>query len=182
MPDDTASVHTSVLATARAAEWLIAHGLAPRNTELLAYCRSQLVGLRTDLRAVFAAHVDGSVPDPSALDGINRALTAVPSALLLSYDETVGLRRVPIHPTQILEHAMVQIAEDAAALLTGDSADALSRCPATPCDRFLLRTHARRHWCSTRCGDRVRAARAYARRSRDDAANTGAAAAEALRQ
>ncbi|WP_404798560.1 CGNR zinc finger domain-containing protein [Streptomyces pristinaespiralis] len=29
-----------------------------------------------------------------------------------------------------------------------------------------MRTHGRRHWCSTRCGDRARAARAYARRSR----------------
>jgi len=32
------------------------------------------------------------------------------------------------------------------------------------CQRFFLRTHARRQWCSTRCGDRVRAARAYARK------------------
>ncbi|MHC5560905.1 CGNR zinc finger domain-containing protein (plasmid) [Kocuria sp. U4B] len=27
-----------------------------------------------------------------------------------------------------------------------------------------MRTHGRRQWCSTRCGDRVRAARAYARK------------------
>ncbi|MDN5936022.1 MAG: CGNR zinc finger domain-containing protein [Nitrosospira sp.] len=30
--------------------------------------------------------------------------------------------------------------------------------------RFLLKTHGRRQWCSTRCGDRVRAARSYARK------------------
>ncbi|MDN5704722.1 MAG: hypothetical protein L0K41_03970 [Yaniella sp.] len=29
-----------------------------------------------------------------------------------------------------------------------------------------MRTHARRRWCSTRCGDRVRAARAYARKQK----------------
>ena len=43
-------------------------------------------------------------------------------------------------------------------------ADPVAQCEATSCDRFLLRTHARRCWCSTRCGDRVRAARAYARK------------------
>lgn len=31
-------------------------------------------------------------------------------------------------------------------------------------NRYLLR-HGRRHWCSVRCGDRARAARAYARRT-----------------
>ncbi|GAB2883292.1 hypothetical protein GCM10022245_18400 [Streptomyces mayteni] len=44
------------------------------------------------------------------------------------------------------------------------AADLLAACGSAPCDRFLLRTHGRRHWCSTRCGDRARAARAYARR------------------
>ncbi|WP_309816129.1 CGNR zinc finger domain-containing protein [Pseudarthrobacter sulfonivorans] len=33
-------------------------------------------------------------------------------------------------------------------------------CEAESCGRFFLRTHARRQWSSTRCGDRVRAARA----------------------
>lgn len=35
---------------------------------------------------------------------------------------------------------------------------------ADSCDRIFLRTHARRQWCSTRCGHRMRAARAYARK------------------
>ncbi|MFC4716815.1 CGNR zinc finger domain-containing protein [Glutamicibacter sp. BW77] len=34
-------------------------------------------------------------------------------------------------------------------------------------------THGRRQWCSTRCGDRVRAARAYARK-RENALNSSA--------
>ncbi|WP_430408092.1 CGNR zinc finger domain-containing protein [Glutamicibacter halophytocola] len=56
------------------------------------------------------------------------------------------------------------MAEDAASLLSGDEADQLSQCEAEPCTRFFLRTHGRRQWCSTRCGDRVRAARSYARK------------------
>lgn len=148
-----------------ATAWLVAHGLAPEGTALLTYCQNQLTGLRDDLRSVFAAHVRGHTPPESAVDGVNRALTKVPSAPLLRYDSNHGFHRVPEHPvTQLVEHAMAQVAEDAAALLTGERAALISQCEASPCDRFMLRTHARRHWCSTRCGDRVRAARAYARK------------------
>ena len=65
---------------------------------------------------------------------------------------------------------MAQLADDAAALLTGPEAGLLVHCEASSCNRFLLRTHARRQWCSTRCGDRVRAARSYARRAERAAA------------
>lgn len=148
-----------------ATDWLLGHGLVPERTALLAHCQNQLTGLREDLRAVFVAHVEGNVPDHRALDGVNRALTTVPSAPLLRHEPHRGLHRAPEHPvTQLVEHAMAQIAEDAAALLTGGSAGLIAHCAAMPCSRFMLRTHARRHWCCTRCGDRVRAARAYARR------------------
>lgn len=148
-----------------ATEWLISHQLVPDETALLAYCQTQLAALRSNLRAVFTTQVDGSAPDPQALDGLNRALTTVASAPLLRYEPQEGLHRAPQHPvTQLVEHAMAQIAEDAASLLTGNQAGLLARCEASPCDRFILRTHARRYWCSTRCGDRVRAARAYARK------------------
>ncbi|MFI6014956.1 CGNR zinc finger domain-containing protein [Streptomyces sp. NPDC051243] len=43
--------------------------------------------------------------------------------------------------------------------------NASRRAAPPPCNRYLFR-HGRRHWCSTRCGDRARAARAYARRTR----------------
>ncbi|CAL9614773.1 hypothetical protein SUDANB58_05715 [Streptomyces sp. enrichment culture] len=145
--------------------WLVSHGLVPARTTLLAYCQNQLTELRGDLRALFTAHVEGEAPPEPALDGINRALAKVPSARLLRHEPDEGFRRTPVHPvTQLVEHAMAQIAEDAAALLTGDEASRIARCEAPPCDRFLLRTHGRRQWCSTRCGDRVRAARAYARK------------------
>ncbi|MFC8522304.1 CGNR zinc finger domain-containing protein [Pseudarthrobacter sp. NPDC057230] len=38
------------------------------------------------------------------------------------------------------------------------------QCASNPCDRFLLRTHSRRQWCSERCGARQRASRAYVRK------------------
>ncbi|WP_411733575.1 CGNR zinc finger domain-containing protein [Paeniglutamicibacter sp.] len=150
---------------AEATDWLVGHRLVPEKTALLEYCQSQLMALRGDLRAVFTAHVDGAAPDPQALASVNRALVKVPSAPVLQYESTEGLRRVPRPPvTQLVEHAMAQIAEDASALLTGSQAGLIARCEAASCDRYFLRTHARRCWCSTRCGDRVRASRAYARK------------------
>lgn len=150
---------------AAATQWLIARDLVPASTELLEYCQNRLAGLRGTLRELFSAQVEGVTPAAEALDDVNRALTRMPSAQLLTHDEDRGLHRVTVHPvTRLVEHAMAQIAEDAAALLTGAGAGMLAQCAASPCDRFLLRTHARRHWCSTRCGDRVRASRAYARK------------------
>lgn len=148
-----------------ATQWLIARDLVPKDTALLEYCQNRLAGLRDTARALFSAQVEGVAPSAEILDGLNRALTRVPSAQLVQYDGDRGLHRVAAHPvTRLVEHAMAQIAEDAAALLTGESAGSVAQCAAPSCDRFLLRTHARRHWCSTRCGDRVRAARAYARK------------------
>jgi predicted RNA-binding Zn ribbon-like protein len=151
---------------AAATAWMVERGLASPDAAVQEYCRSRLTGLREDLRTLFAAHVAGDTPDARALEAVNRALSAAPGALLLRYDREAGFTRTAAHPmTQVVEHAMAVIAEDAVALLTGEQAGLVARCEATSCDRFLLRTHARRQWCSTRCGDRVRAARAYARKN-----------------
>ena len=150
-----------------ATQWLIEHNLVPHETTLLSYCQSQLTGLRAHLRSLFDAHVSGEAPPKTALDAVNSAIQKAPSAHTLRHDPQTGFRREVAHPvTQLVEHAMAQISDDAAALLTGDDADLLTRCEAPSCDRFFLRTHARRRWCSTRCGDRVRAARAYANQHR----------------
>ena len=148
-----------------ATAWLIAQNLAPEGTGLLSYCQSQLAGLREQLREVLLSHTEGTAPSPEALAGLNHALTAVPSAAPLHFSSGVGLHRVPGHPlSQIVAHAMAQIAEDAAALLTGPDAGRIASCAAAPCDRFMVRTHARRQWCSERCGARQRANRSYARK------------------
>jgi predicted RNA-binding Zn ribbon-like protein len=100
---------------------------------------------------------------PAALSTINDALTRAPTAPLLYWDDKDGpYRAIPCPTTEIVDHAL---AANAADLLTGPDADRLTACGSTPCNRYLLRS-GRRHWCSTRCGDRARAARAYARRTR----------------
>lgn len=145
--------------------WLIAHQLVPDDTQLLPYCQSQLTGLRVQLRALFTAKVKDTPPATGLLDSVNHSMQKISSAPELQYDPRQGFYRRHMHPvTQLVEHAMALISDDAAELLTGERAGSLAQCESAPCDRFYVRTHARRRWCSTRCGDRVRAARAYARK------------------
>ncbi|MDG9715364.1 ABATE domain-containing protein [Streptomyces sp. DH24] len=149
-----------------AMRWLAVHGLTAPDVRLYDICARRMRTLRGHVRALFTARVDGTAPPEASLRAVNEALTAVPTAPLLTWDRAEGLRRVQAHPTdQAVNHALATLAADAADLLTGPDADLLATCGSAPCDRFLLRTHGRRHWCSTRCGDRARAARAYARRS-----------------
>ena len=146
-------------------EWLTAHGLAPADAGIREMCAAQLRSLREQIRALLAARVEGVPALPAALAAVNDALLRTPAVALLHWDRSSGPYRAAPHPTtQILEHALAALADSAAELLTGPDADRLTACGSPPCTRFLLR-HGRRQWCSTRCGDRARAARAYARRS-----------------
>lgn len=145
--------------------WLTAHNLAPEDADVQEMCATQLRALREHVRSLFAARITGAPALPAAVDALNNALTSVPTAALLRWDDTAGPYRAALCPTnQILEHALATISASAADLLTSPEAESLTACDATPCNRYLIR-HGRRHWCSTRCGDRVRAARAYARRT-----------------
>ncbi|MGW7280309.1 CGNR zinc finger domain-containing protein [Streptomyces sp. NPDC054844] len=145
--------------------WLTERGLAPVDAGMLEMCAAQLRSLREQIRSLFASHAVGLPALPAALTAINDAMTRVPTAPLLQWDDKDGPYRATPHPTtEIVDHALAALAADAADLLTGPDAERLTACGSTPCNRYLLR-HGRRQWCSTRCGDRARAARAYARRT-----------------
>ncbi|MEY9871237.1 putative RNA-binding Zn ribbon-like protein [Streptacidiphilus sp. MAP12-33] len=149
-------------------EWLTAHGLAPADAGIRELCAAQLRSMREQIRVLLAARVDGLPVPPAVLAAVNDALLRTPAVALLHWDQTAGPYRAASHPTtQILDHALASLADNAAELLTGPDADRLTACGSPPCTRYLLR-HGRRQWCSTRCGDRARAARAYARRSRPE--------------
>ncbi|MGW7462471.1 CGNR zinc finger domain-containing protein [Streptomyces sp. NPDC054797] len=157
---------TDLLGTpATANRWLIERDLAPPEVDLQETCAAQLRSLREQVRSLLAARVAGHPGLPGAVAAVNDALTRAPAASLLHWDRTHGPYRAASHPTAlIVEHALAVLADDAADLLTGPDAERLTACASTPCNRYLLR-HGRRHWCSVRCGDRARAARAYARRT-----------------
>ncbi|MGG8406534.1 CGNR zinc finger domain-containing protein [Streptomyces sp. 12297] len=153
----------------RTNRWLTAHGLAPADAGVQEVCAARLRTLREHVRALFDAHVRGTPAPPVALSAVNDALTGAPAAALLYWSEERGPYRAALCPTdEILARALATLAANAADLLTGPDADRLTSCGSTPCTRYLLR-HGRRHWCSTRCGDRARAARAYARRTQSNA-------------
>lgn len=151
---------------ADATSWLAERGLAPDDAGLHEICAAKLRALRDPVRALLAASVEGRTPSPAPLDALNEALTRTPTASMLHWDPVRGPHRATSHPTtQIVDHALAVLASSAADLLAGPDAELLAACGSPPCDRYLLRTHGRRHWCSTRCGDRARALRAYARRT-----------------
>ncbi|MEV8633078.1 ABATE domain-containing protein [Streptosporangium sp. NPDC051023] len=151
---------------ATANHWLTKHGLAPADAGVQEMCTAQLRSLREHLRSLFAARVAALPALPVPLAAVNDALSRVPTAALLYWDEKNGpYRAVPCPVNEILDHALATLAANAADLLTGPDAERLTACGSPPCNRYLLR-HGRRHWCSIRCGDRARAARAYARRPR----------------
>ncbi|NMF32304.1 hypothetical protein HF851_08440 [Corynebacterium ammoniagenes] len=154
-----------------ATNWLIEQDLVPDGTELLEYCHGKLTTLRSQLRHLFDAHVAHRAPDTDVLAQLNNTIRVAPATLTLDYEPGQGYIQVSQHPvTQLVEHALARIAEDAAGLLTSEDAPMLEQCGASSCNRIFLRTHARRHWCSTRCGDRVRAARAYAKKKQEASA------------
>ncbi|WP_405965703.1 CGNR zinc finger domain-containing protein [Streptomyces sp. NBC_00723] len=153
---------------AQAEQWLARRDLAPAGAGLAEVCATQLRSLREQVRSLLASRVAGQPALPAAVTAINDAMTRVPTAPLLVWDEKTGPYRATPHPTTaIVEHALAVIAADAADLLTTPDAARLTACASPPCNRFLLK-HGRRQWCSTRCGDRARAARAYARRTATD--------------
>jgi predicted RNA-binding Zn ribbon-like protein len=158
--------HVDLLADpAAATAWLTGRDLAPPGTVLHEICAGRLRDLRTQVRSLLAGQVTGAPPDQTALRAVNAALSLAPSTEVLRWTPARGLHRAPAHPAdQAVEHALAVLAADAADLLTGPSAERLAACGSPPCRRYLVRTHASRHWCSVRCGDRARAARAYARR------------------
>ncbi|MEV0224730.1 ABATE domain-containing protein [Streptomyces sp. NPDC050704] len=146
-------------------QWLVDHDLAPADAGMREMCAAQLRSLREQVRTLLASRVAALPAIPAAVTAINDAMTRVPTAPLLQWDEKNGPYRATPHPTtEIVDHALAALAADAANLLTSAAAERLTACGSTPCNRYLLR-HGRRHWCSTRCGDRARAARAYARRT-----------------
>ncbi|KPC78498.1 MULTISPECIES: ABATE domain-containing protein [Streptomyces] len=146
-------------------QWLLDHNLAPADAGMQEICAARLRSLREEVRALLAAQVGGHPAPATALAAVNDALTRVPTACPLGWDAVRGMHRTTPHPIdQIVDQALGMLAADAADLLAGPDAERLTACPSTPCNRYLLRA-GRRHWCSVRCGDRARAARAYARRT-----------------
>jgi predicted RNA-binding Zn ribbon-like protein len=160
------------------AEWLawrslVGHGeaaaprraAAPGDADLDAELDAALA-LRDAARELLVAAVQGRAPAPSAVAAVNDAAAIAPAAHQVRWDADGGpVRTRSAAAATDVQRALAAIAEDAIVLVCDHRADLIA-CEAPGCVRLLLKDHPRRHWCSTRCGDRVRAARHY-RRSRE---------------
>jgi predicted RNA-binding Zn ribbon-like protein len=66
--------------------------------------------------------------------------------------------------------AVELIAHQGVELFTGPDRDRLRACLAPNCLLYFVKDHGRREWCSTLCGNRIRAARHYRRHRADSGA------------
>jgi predicted RNA-binding Zn ribbon-like protein len=122
--------------------------------------------LRAAVRELLIAAIEQRAPAPSAVAAVNDASARAPAADQLRWDDDGPVRRRSAPAATEIQRALAALAEDAIAVVCGERRGDLIACEAPGCVRVLLKDHPRRHWCSTRCGDRVRAARHY-RRSRE---------------
>ncbi|NEB82528.1 hypothetical protein G3I40_46065 [Streptomyces sp. SID14478] len=144
--------------------WLVRHELLPDRATLTGRQASRLLALRACLRTLFEARESGTPPPGESLDVFNSALAAAPSTPRLAWPADGPHRADEPDAGNPAAAALFLLAQDAADLLTGAEAALLAECAAQGCDRWFLRAHAARRWCTTKCGNRVRAARHYAAR------------------
>jgi predicted RNA-binding Zn ribbon-like protein len=148
-------------------EWLAWRSLAAHDGTATDADLSAAHTLRDAVRELLAAAIEGRSPAPSAVTAVNDATALAPAADRLRWDSAGGPVRTRSAPgAGEVARALAALAEDAIGLVCGERRGDLIACEAPGCIRLLLKDHPRRHWCSTRCGDRVRAARHY-RRSRE---------------
>lgn len=72
------------------------------------------------------------------------------------------------------DYVVSSLARQASELFTGPQHARLRACLAPGCDRYFIKDHSRREWCTRACGNRARVARHY-RRHHPDTLRTSAA-------
>jgi predicted RNA-binding Zn ribbon-like protein len=142
--------------------WLRKQGLGP-DARVDAAALASVRELRDAVRELLEARIEVRAPDPAAVEIVNAAAAAAPSARGLTWTDADA----PSEDWRFLAAgvplACALLAADAIDLVAGPDHANLLACGAPGCMRLLLRDHPRRQWCSTRCGDRVRARRYYHR-------------------
>jgi predicted RNA-binding Zn ribbon-like protein len=148
--------------TAGLQSWLAASGTGWAAGSVRPNQLARFVELRDAIRELLRTAADGDAFDPDPVEVLNRACAAVPrwAALVGSagdYHIEEQARGGEV------ARALASIAGDAVTLLGTDARHAVRPCGAPDCVQFFTRDHPRREWCSTTCGNRVRAARHYQR-------------------
>jgi predicted RNA-binding Zn ribbon-like protein len=169
---DRGRVHDALSRREHLTDWLQIVGLTAKpiavtNDDLATGRR-----LRDALRRLAALLTEDTRPAAaSATDDLNvaiREINAVASttpAPRLQLRQGV-LKRDDTQPGRSAPAALAAVATESIDLLTGADAPLLRACYAPGCVLYFVKDHSRREWCSTACGNRVRAARHYAKHPR----------------
>jgi predicted RNA-binding Zn ribbon-like protein len=102
-----------------------------------------------------------------AVDTVNALARTWPE---LSWPADGDPRRVHRGRGSTARLAVELIAHQGVELFTGPDRDRLRACLAPNCLLYFVKDHGRREWCSTLCGNRIRAARHYRRHRADSGA------------
>jgi predicted RNA-binding Zn ribbon-like protein len=172
---DRHGVHDALATRADLSAWLEA--VAPRadgrpwraSRADLDRARALRDALRTLAGVVCDDHRPGAPPrlHPAAAVAAVNAAAAGGSRPALAWREDHLERTASARP-EVPAAALSDVAVTAIELLTNPAAPAMRACNAPGCVLYFVRDHPRREWCSTGCGNRVRAARHY-RRHRGEA-------------
>jgi predicted RNA-binding Zn ribbon-like protein len=131
--------------------WLREHGIRVTALDDVA----PLTELRAAVRELLAALAEDRAPEAAAVDAVNVAARGDAAAPQLAWPDRVWRSTRP----GSVDEAVAILARDAIDVVSGEFGRVVRPCEAHGCVRFFFREHARRRWCSTTCGDRVRAAR-----------------------
>jgi predicted RNA-binding Zn ribbon-like protein len=146
--------------------WLANRAEAPRDLALDSDDLLRVHDLRAAVRELLEARIESRAPHEDVLEALAAVTAAAPGFLRLTSSGGQLAEEWVATGGDAFERALAAIAMDAIALATDERGEQLLACAAPSCTRLLLRDHNRRRWCSTRCGDRVRAA-GYRARHRD---------------
>lgn len=123
-----------------------------------------LLRLRTIVRGLFDAALQGTPPRPGDVKELNRWARAAPSYTVLSWgarSRSVASESLAKDPKRVL---LAKLATCTAETLGEMTDGRLRRCQGERCDHFIIARTAGQRWCSvTGCGNRARAARHYLR-------------------
>lgn len=131
--------------------------------------------LRTAIRDLFDAHLEGRVPRQTSVEDVNAAAASVPCSPRLSYRTAANGPQTDVRwHTEFGGHvALAYIAREAIDLFgSPDRLARLRRCANPGCSMLFLAETTRRCWCASNvCGNRVRVAR-HQEKARNAAAST----------
>ncbi|GAA4632290.1 ABATE domain-containing protein [Actinoallomurus vinaceus] len=166
---DRAGVHDALRTPDDLCAWLRATGedacgeVDRRDVETFRSLRDalrRLAALLTEDSRETAASPTEDVEQAAA--DVNQAVTRATTWPQLSVRDG-RLRRSSTGTESVAARSLSAVAAEAVDLFTGPDQERLRACYAPGCVLYFVKDHPRREWCSTACGNRVRAARHYRR-------------------